>query len=135
MATRGKLAVDIQFTDSTTSAVGVNSMKTLAMQQSSEYTTGKVAIVSGTAGTATVSVPVAPTTYKDSSGDAVSLSGVSWFSFRSSALASCTEVAGEGKCVSDDEMVTISVATGGTAGFSIAADTGTASYTLAIYGT
>lgn len=135
MATRGKLAVDIQFTDSTTSAIGVNSMKTLAMQQSSEYTTGKVAIVSGTVGTATVSVSVTPTTYKDSAGDAVSLSGVSWFAFRSSALARCDEVAGDGTCVSDEDMVAISVATGGTAGFSIAADTGTASYTLAIFGT
>ena len=50
---RGRISVDVQFADSTTSS-GVQSLKTIAVQDATEYTTGKVAIVTGTVGTAAV---------------------------------------------------------------------------------
>lgn len=134
MATlRGKLAIDVQFTDSTSTG-GVNSVKTLALQQASEYTTGKVITVSGTCGTAAVTIAVAPSTYKDSTGEVVSLAAVNWFAFRSSALARCDEATGDGVAVSDSDLLAVSVANGGTAGFEVYTDSGTASYTLMVFG-
>lgn len=52
---RGRISVDVQFADSTTSS-GVQSLKTIAVQDATEHTTGKVAIVTGTVGTAAVSL-------------------------------------------------------------------------------
>ena len=132
-ALRGKLAIDVQFTDST-SAGGVNSVKTLALQQASEYTTGKVLTVSGTCGTSAVTIAVAPGTYKDSTGEVVSLAAVNWFAFRSSVLARCDEATGDGVAVSAGDLLAVSVANGGTAGFEVYTDSGTASYTLVVYG-
>lgn len=135
MATiRGKLAIDVQFKDSTT-AEGVSSVKTIAEQYASEYTTGNILTLSGTCGTSAVSVAVAPSTYKDSTGEVVSLASVNWFAFRASSLARCDEAAGDGVAVSDSDLLSVSVANGGTAGFSVYADTGTATYTLVVYGT
>lgn len=134
MATlRGKLAIDVQFTDSTT-AGGVNSVKTLALQQASEYTTGKVLTVSGTCGTSAVTIAVAPSTYRDSTGSVVSMAAVNWFAFRSSVLARCEESTGDGAAVSDSELLAVSVANGGTSGFAVFSESGTAAYTLVVYG-
>ena len=80
MAIRGKLAVDIQFADTNASG-DVSSVKTVAVQNASEYTTGKVVTVSGTCGTSAVTIAVAPSTYKDSTGSVVSLAAVDWFAF------------------------------------------------------
>ena len=134
MATlRGKLAIDVQFTDSTSSG-GVNSVKTLALQQASEYTTGKVLTVSGTCGTSAVTIAVAPSAYKDSTGEVVSLAAVNWFAFRSSNLARCDELGGDGAATSDDDLLAVSIANGGTGGFEAYTYSGTAQFTLVVYG-
>jgi hypothetical protein len=133
MAIRGKLAVDIQFADTHASG-DVSSVKTVAVQNASEYTTGKVVTVSGTCGTSAVTIAVAPSTYKDSTGSVVSLAAVDWFAFRSSVLARCDEVTGDGVAVSAGDLLAVSVANGGTAGFEVYSDSGTASYTLVVYG-
>lgn len=130
---RGKYSLDVAFTDATTES-SVSSLKSIALQQASEYTDGKVVIVSGTVGTAAATVAMSPSTYKDSTGTVVSLSAPSWYAFQASALARCDEIGGDGVACSADGFVTASVATGGTAGFSIYADAGTASYTLVVYG-
>lgn len=134
MTLRGKLAVDVQFTDATSDAGGVNSVKTLSAQQASEYTTGKVVTVSGTCGTSAVTIAVAPSTYRDSTGSVVSLAAVNWFAFRASALARCEESTGDGVAVSAGELLAVSVANGGTSGFAVSSDSGTAAYTLVVYG-
>ena len=74
---RGRIAVDVQFTDSTTSE-GVQSLKTITLQDATEYTTGKVAIVSGTCGPDPVSaVTNGVTNYKDATGAAVTFATIS----------------------------------------------------------
>lgn len=134
MATlRGKLAVDVQFVDST-STDGVNSVKTLSHQHASEYTSGKVVTVSGTCGTSAVTIAVAPSTYKDSTGEVVSLASVNWFAFRSSTVARCEERSGDGAATSDDDLLAVSIANGGTAGFEAYTFSGTAQFTLVVYG-
>lgn len=137
---RGRFGVDVQFTDSTI-AGGSQSLKTLTLQGASEYDFGKVALVSGTCGTAVVSVPVAPTTYRDSGGNVISFASVSRVAF-SATGANLVACDGSGGCGIEDwtiysragqvavsealETVAFSVNVYGT--------TGTAAYTLVMYG-
>jgi len=134
MAVRGKLAVDIQFADTTAAGV-VSSVKTLSLQDASEYTTGSVLTVTGTAGTSAVTIPVSPSAYKDSTGSVVSLASIGWFAFRSSVGAECSEITGDGSCSSIGNQVAISSANGGTSGLTVSTFTGTAQFTLVVYGT
>ena len=135
MTIEGRIAVDVSFADSATSS-GVQSLKRITLTSTDSYTTGKVALVSGTCGTAAVAVAVAPSTYSDSSGFAVSFATVTRFAFAASAAAVCSEVAGAGVAVSGGSRVSVSDSrSGGTAGFNVSAYSGTASYTLVVYGT
>ena len=135
MSIEGRIAVDVSFADSATSS-GVQSLKRITLTSTDSYTTGKVALVSGTCGTAAVAVAVAPSTYSDSSGFAVSFATVTRFAFAASAAAVCSEVAGAGVAVSGGSRVSVSDSrSGGTAGFNVSAYSGTASYSLVIYGT
>lgn len=135
MSIEGRIAIDVNFADSTT-GTGVQSLKKIALADTQTYTTGKVALVSGTAGTAAVAIAVAPSEYKDASGAAVSFATVSRFAFAASAAAVCSEAAGSGVAISGSNRVAVCDSrSGGTAGFNVSAYSGTASYTLVIYGT
>lgn len=69
----GTINVDVQFTDSTTSS-GVQSLKTLTLRQTQEHSGGKVAIVTGTCGTAGQVVTTAGiTSYRNAAGNTVSI--------------------------------------------------------------
>ena len=135
MSIEGRIAVDVSFADSATSS-GVQSLKRITLTSTDSYTTGKVALVSGTCGTAAVAVAVAPSTYSDSSGSAVSFATVTRFAFAASAAAVCSEATGVGVAISSGSRVSVGDSrSGGTAGFNVSAYSGTASYTLVIYGT
>jgi len=134
MSLEGRIAVDVSFSDST-SATGVQSLKRLAVNSTDAYSTGKVAVLTGTCGTAAVAVAVSPSVYKDSSGAAVSFSSVSRFAFAASADAVCSEAVGSAVAVTGGNRVALSDSrSGGTAGFNVSAYSGTASYTLVVYG-
>lgn len=133
MSLLGKFAIDVQFSDSTTST-GVKSVKTVTLQHATEYDFGKVAIVTGTCGTATVSVPVSPTTYKDSSGAAVSFSSVSRAAFAADAAGRVKcDGTGDWTLYSRVGQVAVSEAFE-TASFSISTTAGTSAWTLVMYG-
>ena len=135
MSIEGRIAVDAAFSDTST-GTGVQSLKRLVLTSTDTYTTGKVAVVSGTCGTAAVAVAVAPSTYKDADGSAVSFATVTRFAFAASAAAVCSEAAGAGVAVSGGSRVSVSDSrNGGTSGFNVSAYSGTASYTLVILGT
>lgn len=138
--TKGRFGIDVQFTDSTTSS-GVQSLKTITLQGATEYDFGKVAVVRGTCGTAVVTVPVSPTTYRNSAGSLVSFATVSRVAFAASGatLVACD---GSGGCGIQDwtiysraGQVAVSEALE-TVAFSINVygTTGTAAYTLVMYG-
>lgn len=134
MSLEGRIAVDVAFSDSATST-GTQSLKRLVVTSTDAYSSGKVALVSGTCGTAAVAIAVAPSTYKDSSGAAVSFASVSRFAFAASAAAVCSEAAGAGVAISGGNRLSVCDSrAGGTAGFNVSAYSGTASYTLVIYG-
>lgn len=135
MSLEGRIAIDVAFSDST-SSTGTQSLKRLVLTSTDAYTSGKVALVAGTCGTAAVAIAVAPSTYKDSSGAAVSFATVTRFAFAASAAAVCSEAAGAGVAISGGSRVAVCDSrNGGTAGFNVSAYSGTASYSLVIYGT
>jgi hypothetical protein len=69
MALNGRINVDVLFHDTD----GTTSLKVVSLEDSTEYTSGKVAVVTGTVGVAPVTVLQAgDTTYRDASGQVVS---------------------------------------------------------------
>jgi hypothetical protein len=140
MSVKGRFGVEVLFTDSTV-VDGANSLKTIAVQHATEYDFGKVAVVTGTAGTADTFVLIAPTTYRNAAGDIVSFSSVSRVAFAASGanlvkLEGFNDVPSSFVCFSRAGQVAVSEAFEDD-GFQIrVADTaGTSSYTLVLYGT
>lgn len=135
MSIEGRIAVDVGFTDSASSD-GVQTVKRLSLTSTDSQTTGKVAIVTGTCGTAAVAIAVAPSTYRDADGSLVSFTTVDRFAFAASAAARCAEATGSGAAISSASRVALSDARGGgTAGFNVSAYSGTASFTVVVVGT
>lgn len=140
MSVKGRFGIDVQFTDATT-ASGVKSLKSLTVQDVREYDFGKVALVKGTCGTAVVTVAVAPTTYRDSGGNLISFASVSRVAFVASGpnLVACDGSKGCGiedfTIYSRAGQIAVSEALE-TDAFSINVygTTGTAAYTLVMYG-
>jgi hypothetical protein len=137
MSVRGRIAVDVQFTDSTTTS-GVQSLKTLTLQDATEYTTGKVAIVTGTCGTAAISITIQPSAYRDASGNLVSFNSVERVAFLSSRNCLVEETDTQSQVARSLGRVSVcDCVPSGQQNFNIAPDysAGTASYTLVLYGT
>lgn len=131
MSIRGRIAVDVQFAD-TEVVGGAQSLKTITLQDATEYTDGKVAVATGTVGTAGVTFTPSALTYRDASGSTVSLS-LSRFALQSSTL--CRIAIGELRGWSLDGQPVIANVTASPSTLSLATTTGTASYTLVMYGT
>lgn len=134
MSIEGRIAVDVGFSDST-AATGVQSLKRVALTSTDSYSSGKVAIVSGTAGTAAVFVAINPTLYINSAGAAVSFTAsVERIAFASSRQMQCADSA-DVTVESSDNQVAVSICNGDDA-FTITPQytAGTASYTLVMYG-
>ena len=130
MAINGRINVDVLFHDTD----GTTSLKVVSLEDSTEYTSGKVAIVTGTVGTSFIDVSIAPSAYKDASGATVSLSAARHFAF--SATGSPCRCSQDFITVeSANGLACVSRAAGGDDGFAIQTTAGTASYTLVIYGT
>jgi len=131
----GSISVNVEFRDTTTSA-GVQSLKTIALRGATEYTSGKVAIVTGTAGTTQVVVNVAPQSpYKNAAGNVVSFTSVLRFAFSATGSpATCFDANGPA-LRSSGGRVSVSDAYPADDGFAIAAESGTCSFTLVLYGT
>jgi hypothetical protein len=135
MSIEGRIAIDVSFADTATSS-GVQSLKKITLVDTTAYTTGKVAILTGTCGTATVSISVAPSTYRDASGSLVSFATVSRIAFAADNRCEC-QPTGEDELISSSgnrvaltdvlDVVDFQVSRTGTSG--------TASYTLVLYGT
>jgi hypothetical protein len=85
---RGTISVDVAFTDSTT-VDGAQSLKTITLRDATEYTTGKVAIVTGTVGTSGFTVNLFPSGYRNSAGELVSFdNGITRVAFLASRRCS-----------------------------------------------
>jgi len=136
MSIEGRIAVDVSFADSS-DATGVQSLKKITLSGTTAYTTGQVAIITGTAGTAGVSISIPPT-YRNADGSLSTLAAPSRVAFSATggALVRVSDVNNlslfsKGGSVSVSDVVPaddgLAVSVEGTAG--------TASYTLVLYGT
>jgi len=132
MALDGRINIDVLFHDTD----GTASLKVVSLEDSTAYTTGKVAIVTGTCGTASVNVEIAPSVYRDSGGNLVSFSSIDRVAFAANPLSKCFPTGQDELIISSGNRVAVTeiqnavvfeVARVGTAG--------TASYTLVLYGT
>ena len=132
MASDGRINVDVLFHDTD----GTTSLKVVSLEDSTAYTTGKVAIVTGTCGTATVTINVAPSTYRDASGALVSLASVERIAFAATPGANIDT--GQ-RTSGGDNVITsrngqVSIVDVPSVEF-VYTTAGTASYTLVLYGT
>ena len=141
MAIDGRINVDVLFHDTD----GTTSLKVVSLQDSTAYTSGKVAIVTGTVGTAAVTVATigSPLPYRDASGqqvlfnrfDRAAISGSAAVILGGSGFYDNASLRSESGRVS----VTDFAFTFGFPAFvnnlNVRAASGTASYTVVLYGT
>jgi hypothetical protein len=136
MAINGRINVDVLFHDTD----GTTSLKVVSLEDSTEYTTGKVAIVTGTVATTRVTIGPASLSYKDAAGDAVAFTSVRRIALKASGppvayyRGPLNVIAG----FSDNDLLVVSEANPGSivsGNYGVATTAGTASYTLVIYGT
>lgn len=135
MAIDGRITVDALFHDTD----GTTSLKVVSLEDSTAYTTGKVAIVTGTCGTTEVAVSLNPGTYKDASGSVVNFATVTRFAFAATpggrAYQEGDDASGSAVVSRDGQVAIASPRQASSDDFLVAATSGTASYTLVLYGT
>ena len=137
MALDGRITVDVLFHDTD----GTASLKVVSLEDSQEYTSGKVLIVTGTCGTtALTATSVAPSTYRDASGSIVSFTAVTRAAFSATPAARALQEgsgsdaprlfsAGGSVAVSDMDPEEDNQSD-----WFVQTTAGTASYTLVLYG-
>jgi hypothetical protein len=133
---RGTISVDVVFTDSTATAGG-SSLNTIALRDATEYTSGKVAIVTGTVGTTAVTISGSSLPYRNAAGQFVTFNEYSRIAFQSSR--DCTATDGDSPDNRCRSLGNVSLCDWNPIGSSIDIEpkftAGTASYTLVLYGT
>lgn len=133
MALDGRINIDVLFHDTD----GTSSLKVVSLEGAKSYSSGAVAVVSGTVGTSQQSITT--TSYRDAAGQQVSFSTVSRVAFQSSGeevrylLSSTPEVVG---LVSRGDVAVgnIPAAFPALTNHRMRTTAGTASYTLVLYG-
>ena len=138
MPLEGRISIDVGFTD-TSDAGGAQSLKRISLIDSSAYTTGNVAIVTGTAGTAqTTVVNTSSLSYRNAAGSIVTFNQVRRVAFAYSGSVgrvltetndnSFAMISGENRvAMSDVVLPSVSLQLG--------PSLGTGTYTIVIYGT
>ena len=137
MSLEGRIAIDVGFTDSD-SSTGVQSVQRIALTSTDAYTSGKVVVAAGTMTTAEAQIDFSPSTFRDASGSLVSLASVSRYALACSRRAKMNDGSPNMTAVSDADRVAVCEA-GNTAATLVILlplfTSGTASYTLVVYGT
>jgi len=137
MSLEGRIAIDVGFTDSG-SSTGVQSVKRISLTSTDAYTAGKVVVAAGTMTTAGAQIDLSPSAFRDASGSLVSLATVSRYAFACSRRAKMNDGGSNMTVASDADRVAVCEA-GSTAATLVILlplfTSGTASYTLVVYGT
>lgn len=135
MAIDGRINVDVLFHDTD----GTASLKVVSLEDSTAYTSGQVSIVTGTVGTSSQSI--LSTDYRDASGQPVTISTVTRVALRSSTasevrylVSASPEIVG---LVSRGDVCigNVPAAFPNLTSHRLRSVSGTASYTLVLYGT
>jgi hypothetical protein len=133
MSIDGRFLVDVLFHDT----AGTNSIKVLSLDSGDSVTTGKVALVTGTIGTATVTFSRAPIPYTAAGGTSVSFALVERVALSGNPHVELTTNASGQKYFASGNRVGVYELTGSertNTSFAIRTTTGTATYSLLVYG-
>lgn len=130
MSIDGNISVNVLFHDTD----GTTSLKVVSLESSTAYTTGKVAVQTGTVGTTAITIDRDPTSYKDATGNIVSIGTIQRIAFCAHPFATICDDVGRIMLASSNRQVAISNDAGGTFN-AIKTTAGTASYTIVLYGT
>lgn len=131
MSVEGRIIVDALFHDKD----GTNAINVVSLSQAKSHANGKVAIITGTVGTAAITIDPAGTTYRDAAGTLVSMTNVERLVFSCSSRCSINEASGSMFAfASENSPVVAETEQGGLDGIVIGPIGNTANYTLVIYG-
>jgi len=133
MALNGRINIDVLFHDTD----GTTSLKVVSLEGSTEHTTGKVAVVTGTVGTTQVTIDGANLPYRNAAGQLVAFSDYSRVAFQCSR--NCTATDGDSSDNRCRSIGNVSICDwqpiGGSINIEPQFTAGTASYTIILYGT
>jgi len=136
MTLEGRIAVDVSFSDSTSTS-GVQSLKKISLVDTTSYATGKVAILTGTAGGISQTiVSNGLTTFRNAAGQIVDFGSSATSISRAAIQASADDVfVGDGvnAIYLAKSVVTVFKPQGST--ITVSTPGPTASYTIVLYGT
>ena len=133
MAVSGTINVSMSFVDSTTSS-GVVSEKKAALSSADVYTSGKVAVVSGTVGTAVQNIDLTSLNYRNAAGELVTISTVDRCGFVSGNEAFVQFVDIDIKLHSTNNHMAVTSVHNTDDTVHVYTTNGTSSYTLLFYG-
>lgn len=134
MAIDGRINVDVLFHDTD----GTTSLKVVSLEDSTAYTTGKVAIASGTCSTAALVLNTSSSFSEDASGQPVSFTTVSRIAFRSNPGAALNSGFVRFAVSKNNQIAVVSNPLNdniGPGALQVNSLSGTASYTIILYGT
>jgi hypothetical protein len=133
MGLDGRINVDVLFHDTD----GTTSLKVVSLEGSNQYTAGKVAVVTGTCGTTAVTISGGGLLYRNAAGQLVTFSEYSRVAFQSSR--DCTATDGDSVDNRCRSIGNVALCDWNPVGSSIDIEpkftSGTASFTLVLYGT
>ena len=133
MALNGTINVSMSFVD-TASSTGVESEKKASLASADVYTSGKVAVVTGTVGTAVQNIDLTSLDYRDAAGNLVTMSYVDRAGFVSENEAFVNFVDIDIKLHATDNHMAISCVHNTDDTVNVYTTNGTSSYTLLLFG-
>ena len=133
MALNGTINVSMSFVD-TASSTGVESEKKASLASADVYTSGKVAVVTGTVGTAVQNIDLSSLDYRDAAGNLVTMSYVNRAGFISENEAFVNFVDIDIKLHATDNHMAISCVHNTDDTVNVYTTNGTSSYTLLLFG-
>jgi len=133
MALNGTINVSMSFVD-TASSTGVESEKKASLASADVYTSGKVAVVTGTVGTAVQNIDLTSLDYRDAAGNLVTMSYVDRAGFVSENEAFVNFVDIDIKLHATDNHMAISSVHNTDDTVNVYTTNGTSSYTLLLFG-
>lgn len=133
MPVNGTINVSFSFLD-TASSTGVESEKKVSLSSASLYTTGAVAIVTGTVGTAVQTIDLTDLPYRNASGQLVTISEVDHAGFQSANEAYVHFVDVDVRLHSTDNFLSVSCIHNTDDTIQVFTTAGTSSYSLIMHG-
>lgn len=133
MPVSGTINVSMSFVDKATSS-GVQSEKKASLSSAEVYTSGKVAVVTGTVGTAVHNIDLTSLGYRDAAGNEVAISLVDQAGFVSENEAFLQFVDIDIKVHSTDNHMAVTCVHNTDETVNVYTTSGTSSYTLLLFG-